>query len=205
VARVGAWRPVSLSGGGVGGSRRGTGGERGTAPFGVDHAGARVVDSRRAAVESDAGGERGPDCAAAGLARAGGGGGGVVFEALRQRHPDAFVVADDYQVASQLAFYMPGSPRVYCVQAAMGDRRSQYDVWANPLRDVQDFRGRACLYVGRIRPELSEGESAPFPGLTRDRVVEHMVRGARMAVWSISHCEAFAGFREEFAGDSPKY
>jgi 4-amino-4-deoxy-L-arabinose transferase-like glycosyltransferase len=124
---------------------------------------------------------------------------------LRQRHPDAFVVADDYQVASQLAFYMPGSPRVYCVQAAMGDRRSQYDVWANPLRDVQDFRGRACLYVGRIRPELSEGESAPFPGLTRDRVVEHMVRGARMAVWSISHCEAFAGFREEFAGDSPKY
>ncbi|UCF86887.1 MAG: glycosyltransferase family 39 protein [Nitrospiraceae bacterium] len=40
---------------------------------------------------------------------------------------EVFIFSDRYQVSSELAFYVPGNPRVYCVN--MGRRMNQYDIW----------------------------------------------------------------------------
>jgi undecaprenyl-diphosphatase len=39
-----------------------------------------------------------------------------------------FILAERYQVASLLAFYMPGQPRTYCLD--LGRRMNQYDLWS---------------------------------------------------------------------------
>lgn len=111
--------------------------------------------------------------------------------------PEAFIVTDDYQTASEIAFYCPGKPVVYCLQAALGDRQSQYDIWPNPLRDADLFRGRPCLYVGTLKPELT-GEDEPAHAVLRGvrlaETVEHRVRGHLVRVWPIYVCDEFAGF-----------
>jgi undecaprenyl-diphosphatase len=40
---------------------------------------------------------------------------------------EVFIFSDRYQVSSELAFYVPGNPRVYCVN--LGRRMNQYDIW----------------------------------------------------------------------------
>ena len=52
-----------------------------------------------------------------------------------------FVLADSYQMAAALAFYVPGQPRTYC--ADLGRRRCQYDYWPG----FDGFAGRDALYV----------------------------------------------------------
>lgn len=124
---------------------------------------------------------------------------GKEFERLRAGDALAFLMTDDYQVASQLAFYAPGNPVVYCCQSALGDRMCQYDLWHGPLRNPQDFIGRPCLYVGRFRPEWIEQQEGapPLPGLEQVAKVEHRVRGVLYNVWSIYRCEEFAGFQRQ--------
>ncbi len=111
---------------------------------------------------------------------------------IRQDMPaNAFIVADDYQVASEIAFYCPGQPQVYCLQAALGDRQSQYDIWPNPIRDAALFVGRPCLYVGALKADLTE--RGGFRGVRLAETVEHRVRGQLIRVWPIYICDEFAG------------
>src|SRR5262249_16378256 len=52
---------------------------------------------------------------------------------------EPFVMAQHYGRASQLAFYLPGRPRVYCSSSLMGGRRTQFDMWPETnlrLREV---------------------------------------------------------------------
>jgi len=115
---------------------------------------------------------------------------------------DPFIITDDYQTASQIAFYCPGQPTVYCLQAALGDRQSQYDLWRpNPLRDPQVFVGRPCIYVGAHKAELfGAGRLSPaLPAATLVQTVEHRLsagndhRALVVQVWSIYTCPAYAG------------
>lgn len=130
---------------------------------------------------------------------------GEVRAAERAAGRDPFIVTDDYQTASEIAFYAPGQPRVYCLQAALGDRQSQYDLWRpNPLRDPEAFVGRPCVYVGARKPRLFGEEASghvALPGARLARTVEHAVEGrgtrAVVQVWSIYVCEAFAGLARD--------
>jgi hypothetical protein len=122
-----------------------------------------------------------------------------VDEVLAEQHQasrDPFILADDYQLASQIAFYCPGQPRVYCAQSALGGRLSQYDVWSNPIRDAAAFIGRPVVFVGSLHPRLTgeDGGPAALPGLRVVRTVEHKVLGQRVQLWTIRYCDAFAGF-----------
>lgn len=108
-----------------------------------------------------------------------------------------FIVTDDYQVASQVAFYCPGQPRTYCLQAVLGDRPSQYDIWRpNPVADPAVFGG-PCIYVGSERPELFRALDDDTPpvlrGVRSAETVRHEVRGHVMQVWRIFVCEEFTG------------
>jgi undecaprenyl-diphosphatase len=53
--------------------------------------------------------------------------GHAVGEVLAQAPPNTFLATDRYQIASLLAFYVPGQPRVY--NANFGRRMNQYDIW----------------------------------------------------------------------------
>ena len=61
----------------------------------------------------------------------------------------AVVIAQHYGVASQLAFYLPGHPTVYCASSLMGGRRTQYDLWAETdLRRADHLLGSPAVLVG---------------------------------------------------------
>ncbi len=117
---------------------------------------------------------------------------GAQLTALQQPAgaPEPLLLADDYQVASQLAFYTPGKPVVYCVQAALGKRRSQYDLWPGPLREPGAYIGRPCLFVGSRSPRVE----AAMPGLRHLQLIEHHVGGHAVAAWSLWHAPQFVGF-----------
>ncbi len=138
---------------------------------------------------------------------------GAVWAEARAGGRDPFIVTDDYQTASQIAFYTPGRPTVYCLQAALGDRQSQYDIWRpNPLRDSERFVGRPCVYVGSRKTQLFEPDSSghvALPDARLARTVEHAVAGwglrAVVQVWSIYVCDGFAGLAWDPARAAPRF
>lgn len=74
---------------------------------------------------------------------------------------EPFIVAMHYGRASQLAFYVPGRPIVYCSSSLMRDgRRTQYDFWSDTnLRQVGSVEpGRTSPLLGR--PALAVGATA---------------------------------------------
>ena len=119
-----------------------------------------------------------------------------------------FVVTDDYQVASEIAFYCPGEPTVYCIQSALGDRLSQYDLWPGPLNEPASFIGRPCLLVGTVPDNdtpISRAARAALPNLELLRTVEYTQGGHLLRVWPIYRCPAFAGFPTGSAPAATKY
>lgn len=65
-----------------------------------------------------------------------------------------FVIAQHYGRASQLAFYLPGRPVVYCSSSLMNGRRTQFDMWAHTdlrSREVSlELTGRPAVLVGGV-------------------------------------------------------
>jgi len=68
----------------------------------------------------------------------------------------AFTVVEHYGRASQLSYYLPGRPVVYCASAAMGGRKSQFDLW--PWTDLHDpaLVGRDALLLSNDKPSTLE-------------------------------------------------
>ena len=133
---------------------------------------------------------------------------GRVLDQERSAGHDPFVATGDYQTASEIAFYCPGEPPVYCLQGALGGRQSQYDIWPNPVRETGQFVGRSCVYVGPLRPELTgKGglKLAALPGLRLVETVEHRVSGHTVRIWPVYVCEEYAGWPAELGQDRHKY
>lgn len=111
---------------------------------------------------------------------------------VRQRfgEPPLPLVSDRYQIASELAFYVAGRPRLYVVN--LGRRLNQYDLWGG----LPALEGRDVLLV-------TYGEDALDPRLARacDRVEEVeppvVIRrgGERVASFLIARCRGFRGAR----------
>ncbi len=99
-----------------------------------------------------------------------------------------FLVSDRYQIASELAFYVEGHPRVY--NANLGRRMNQYDLWGG----WDALRGRDGLFVtygaGNPPGELREA----FREVERIRVVQIMHRGRHLRDFSIFLGREFRGF-----------
>lgn len=58
------------------------------------------------------------------------------------------IIADRYQKASLLAYYLPGHPVVYCPQQRFGDRVTAYDFFAETDVTAPDLAGRNAVLVG---------------------------------------------------------
>lgn len=80
---------------------------------------------------------------------------------------EPFVMCDHYGRTSQLAFYLPDHPIVYCASVPLGGRSTQYDLWvetdlANPETRSR-LLGRPALLIGGNDTPWSRG----FEGVTR--------------------------------------
>lgn len=119
---------------------------------------------------------------------------------------DPFIMTDDYQLASQIAFYCPSHPQVFCAQSALGKRQSQYDIWPNPIRDAALFVGRPCIYVGQLDSRITggAGSRAALPHLRKIATIEYFMRDLRYQVWPVFVCDAFAGFSDD-PGNRPRF
>lgn len=70
-----------------------------------------------------------------------------------------FVVSQFYGRASQMAFYLPGHPTVYCSGSLMGGRKNQYDLWPQTSLASADLAGRSAVLLGDAGQDWSWGFS----------------------------------------------
>lgn len=82
------------------------------------------------------------------------------LDALRvETGQEPFFLSQHYGRASQMAFYLPGQPTVYCASSKMAGRRTQYDLWDETNLDNPDvvdrLRGRPAIVLGGA-PETQE-------------------------------------------------
>ncbi|MBY0525656.1 MAG: glycosyltransferase family 39 protein [Gemmataceae bacterium] len=95
-------------------------------------------------------------------------------------------------LTGELGFYCADHPTVYSVGLALGDRRSQYDLWRpNPVWDPERFHGRTFIIVGDIGPTLREA----FDHVEPSQGMVHTECGQPVACWIVTVCRGFRGFR----------
>ena len=71
-----------------------------------------------------------------------------------QTHSEPMVISQHYGRASQMAFYLPGRPTVFCSSSLMAGRRCQYDLWAETdLRRATGLIGRPAVLLGATREQ----------------------------------------------------
>jgi 4-amino-4-deoxy-L-arabinose transferase-like glycosyltransferase len=108
---------------------------------------------------------------------------------------DPFVLAEEYQVCSELAFYVKGQPRTYYVGSYFLDpkrrnRHSQFDFWPDRRLDRSQLRDRDAIYVGyEPPPELEQAfasmESLPDEDIDRS--------GLHIKTFRLWRCHGFKG------------
>jgi hypothetical protein len=116
--------------------------------------------------------------------------------------PDgAFVIGDDYMKTAELAFYVKGQPKTYCVGAYVTDvkdrkRRTQYDLW--PDRDLNQpkLRGRDAIFVGYINEDIKRA----FASVTELPDEEIYQRGQKVRRFQVYRCRDFRGLVMQEAG-----
>jgi undecaprenyl-diphosphatase len=77
----------------------------------------------------------------------------TVSDDLKQLPPGSFILCEDYQDASQLAFYVDAQPRTYVAGSYWTDpekrrRRTQFDLWPDRQLDRSELIGKDAIYVG---------------------------------------------------------
>lgn len=97
-----------------------------------------------------------------------------------------FIFSDSYQVASELAFYMKGHPKTFCVN--LGRRMNQYDLWPG----FEDLRGYNALFVRTDEQDMPEALGKAF-GRWEKESVTLRTRQKRVMKFSIFKCYDFKG------------
>ncbi len=111
-----------------------------------------------------------------------------------------FVFSDSYQIASELAFYIHGHPKAYCIN--LGRRMDQYDLWPGMNEEAERIRregGAATVPINGIFVALGDIAMPPavaqaFDGFEK-KVVKVYDRGSELRVYSIFICYNFKGLR----------
>ena len=114
--------------------------------------------------------------------------GQAVGEVMATAGDRPFLASDRYQVASQLAFYVPGHPTVY--NANFGRRMNQYDLWGG----WEALVGRNGLFVmyGAVDPPEELRNAFRTVERVRTLVVPHPGRPPQ--TFSIFQGQEFRGF-----------
>lgn len=115
--------------------------------------------------------------------------GRAVGEVMATSGDRPFLASDRYQIASQLAFYVPGHPTVY--NANFGRRMNQYDLWGG----WEALVGRNGLFVmyGAVDPPEDLRNAFRTVERVRTLVVPHPGRPPH--TFSIFQGQEFRGFQ----------
>jgi Dolichyl-phosphate-mannose-protein mannosyltransferase len=111
-------------------------------------------------------------------------------ELLQVEHEDPVLAASSWALPGELGVYCAGHPQAYSIGLAMGDRHSQYDLWPNPLRDVEAFRSKTFIVVGWF----SEDVRSAFDSVEKPDDVVYSEEGRPVARWTITVCHKYQGF-----------
>ena len=114
--------------------------------------------------------------------------GTVIGKVLQETDSEnAVLVSDHYQIASELAFYVPGQPRVYNIDA--GRRMNQYDIWGG----LDMLRGHDLLFVTYGDWDAPRSVQEACAALRRMQVVETSHLGEPGQSFSIFRCTRYKG------------
>jgi len=99
-----------------------------------------------------------------------------------------FIFSDSYQVSSEMAFYMKGHPRTYCIN--LGRRMNQYDLWPG-IENLTGYNALLVMNTERKRslPELLEKAFARIEKVP----VTILSRQNRMMKYTVYKCYDFRG------------
>jgi hypothetical protein len=113
--------------------------------------------------------------------------------------PDAFVLAEDYQTTGELAFYVAGQPKTYCVGSyftgSHRKRHSQYDLWPDRSLDVTQnpsLAGKNAVYVGFVNDDILKAFERVEPMV----VVNLLKRGVVIRTMRYTRCYGFKGIQQ---------
>jgi hypothetical protein len=110
---------------------------------------------------------------------------------LRVAGIEPVLAASSWTLPGEMGFYGEGQPVVYSLGLAVGDRRSQYDLWhPNPLWEPEEFKRRTFVFVGESTSSLAEA----FDRLDAPRIVEFREHGQPIARWVVTVCYGYRGF-----------
>lgn len=105
-----------------------------------------------------------------------------------------FVLSDRYQISSEMAFYMDGQPRTFCVN--LGRRMNQFDIWGG----LNDQKGKDAVLVvtgtGYFPVELKDS----FERYEQARTVTIIRAGWELHHYTIFKCYGFSGFEMKKTG-----
>ena len=107
---------------------------------------------------------------------------------------DPIILCEDYMMTAQMAFYVPGNPKTFCIgpyveRVEDRKRRSQYDVWPDRSLEQPRLRGRDAIYIGH------ESEDLPKVFAKVERLADEEVwrRGMKTRRFRLFRCTEFKG------------
>jgi len=98
-----------------------------------------------------------------------------------------FILSDKYQITSELAFYVPGHPKTYCIN--FGRRMNQYDLWPG----FEGFKGYNAIYVKHRDQELEKQMIDAFEKCEKLPLVKIIEGGQLLHEYSVFICRNFKG------------
>jgi len=99
------------------------------------------------------------------------------------------IFSPQYQVAAELAFYVKGNPRTYCVN--LGRRMNQYDLWKEGM---ENYIGKSAIFVS-VGPAEKRVLSA-FGGIIKEEVYRVFWRGKQVSTFYIYKLKDYRGLEE---------
>ncbi len=122
-----------------------------------------------------------------------------IYKQLRAEG-EVFIFSDRYQISSELAFYVEGHPKTYCIN--LGRRMNQYDLWPGMNEDAAGIRAE---YPGRqingIFVTWGETDVPPVVAAAFDRFEKKVIkvydRGNELRVYTVIICYNFKGIRTD--------
>lgn len=111
----------------------------------------------------------------------------AIYASLPAQAP-AFVFSDSYQLSSELAFYMKGKPRTYCIN--LGRRMDQYDLWPG----FENYKGYNAVFVAYDDRDLPEELRRAFARAEKVPVLIVLKRNKIMK-FTVFKCYDFRGLK----------
>ena len=114
---------------------------------------------------------------------------GEIYQGMSRSRP-TFVFSDQYQIASEIMFYVPARPKTYSIQ--LGRRMNQFDVWGG----TEEVLGWDAIFVTGRTDGLPLEVLRSFEYVVREWPYHllNIDQSAALHSWSIFRCYGFRGF-----------